>query len=224
MDPVSALLAFSVAAALMTLTPGLDTALVLRTATVEGPRPAMMAGLGIVGGVMAWGIMASLGLGMVLAVSELAYQGLRLAGAAYLIWLGALMLRAALRRPPAACPRDQDRSSPSPAPAPGQGQGRQSRGWLWRGLATNLLNPKVGVFYVSFLPQFIPTGVNTVAFSIGLAAIHAAMGGVWFSVLILATRPFSRLLRHPVVVRAMDGVTGSVLIAFGVRLMLEKRG
>ena len=95
MDVATALLSFSIAAALLTITPGLDTALVLRTAAVEGPRRAMLAGAGVVTGVLAWGLIAALGLGAVLAVSELAYRCLQLAGAAYLIWLGIGMLRGA---------------------------------------------------------------------------------------------------------------------------------
>lgn len=212
MDPVSAIVAFSVAAALLTVTPGLDTALVLRTATVEGARQAMAAGAGVVAGVLAWALLASLGLGAVLAVSEIGYRVLQYAGAAYLFWLGSRMLLAALRPGPA--------MPDGPAMAAPRGP---AGGWFWRGLMTNLLNPKVGVFYVSFLPQFIPAGVSVVAFSVGLAAIHAAMGVLWFAAIVAATRPFSRLLRRPAFTRTVDGLTGSVLIAFGIRLALERR-
>jgi threonine/homoserine/homoserine lactone efflux protein len=211
MDPLSAIMAFSVAAALMTITPGLDTALVLRTATVEGPRPAMAAGAGVVSGVLAWGLLTSLGLGVMLAMSEIGFRILQYAGAAYLIWLGTRMILSAFKG------RDADQGF---APDP---QARSASGWFWRGLMTNLLNPKVGVFYVSFLPQFIPADVPVVAFSVALAAIHAAMGLVWFGAITMATRPFSRLLRRASVTRSIDGLTGTVLIAFGARLLLERR-
>ncbi len=211
MDVTSAILAFSLAAALLTITPGLDTALVLRTAAVEGPRQAMLAGCGIVAGVLAWGLAAAVGLGALLAVSETAYAALRLAGAAYLVWLGIGMIRSALR------PRA------TPAEAPAAKTAGAGRAWFWRGLATNLLNPKVGVFYVSFLPQFIPAGAPVVAMSVGLAAIHAAMGVAWFAALILATRPLSGLLKRPPVTRGLEGVTGTVLVAFGLKLALERR-
>ncbi len=215
MDPLSAVLAFSVAAALLTLTPGLDTALVLRTAAVEGPRRAMLAGAGVSTGVLAWGLMAALGLGAVLAVSETAYTLLRIAGALYLLWLGFGMLRAAL---------SAERAQQVAAAANAKGKGTISgRGWFWRGLLTNLLNPKVGVFYISFLPQFTAEGVPVVAFSVGLAAIHAAMGTAWFALLTLATRPVAGLLRRPAVTRTLDGLTGAVLIGFGLRLALERR-
>ncbi|NBN78769.1 LysE family transporter [Microvirga tunisiensis] len=221
MDIASALLGFSIAAALLTMTPGLDTALVLRTATVEGARPALMAGLGIVAGCLAWGLAAALGLGAVLAVSQTAFQVLQICGALYLIWLGIGMIRAALRRP--------GQTGPAGADADGtMGAGAANRAtaplrWFWRGLVTNLLNPKVGVFYVSFLPQFLPQGVDVAAFSTLLAAMHAGMGLVWFALLIAATRPLARLLARPAVTRSLDGLTGAVLVAFGVRLLAGAR-
>ncbi|WP_420132729.1 LysE family translocator [Rhodopseudomonas sp.] len=215
MDPISAVAAFTAAAALLTLTPGLDTALVLRTATVEGARSAMAAGAGVSAGVLAWGLLVSLGLGALLALSEIGYRVLQIAGAAYLIWLGGQMIHAALRRHPAA-PLTAE-------PAGGEGPHASPAGWFWRGMVTNLLNPKVGVFYVSFLPQFIPTDVPVVAFSVGLAAIHATMGLLWFAALTAATRPLARLLRRPGFTRSIDGLTGAVLIGFGLRLALERR-
>jgi RhtB (resistance to homoserine/threonine) family protein len=208
MDVTSALIAYSIAAALLTVTPGLDTALVMRTAAIEGPRRAMEAGLGIVTGCLVWGLAAAVGLGALLAVSETAYTILKIAGAAYLLWLGAGMIRSALRRrvAPAGVAADPARDR-----------------WFWRGLLTNLLNPKVGVFYVSFLPQFIPAGANTIAFSMLLAAIHAAMGAAWFALIVLATRAMAKVLNRPAVKRTLDGVTGLVMIGFGVRLLLERR-
>ena len=220
MDPFSAILTFSIAAGLLTLTPGLDTALVLRTATVEGGRQAMAAGAGVVSGVLAWGLVASLGLGVVLAASELGYRILQYVGAAYLFWLGTQMIRSALKKQPIEDQTGEDQTGDLQAPAAAQGH---QASWFWRGLMTNLLNPKVGVFYVSFLPQFIPAGVPTVAFSVGLAGIHAVMGLAWFAAITLATRPISRMLRRPAFTRAVDGITGTVLIAFGLRLALERR-
>jgi len=208
MDITTALLGFSLAAALLTVTPGLDTALVLRTAAVEGPRRAMLAGTGVVTGVLAWGLIAALGLGAVLAVSDLAYRLLQLAGAAYLIWLGLGMLRAAARPQAPGLPQVAAPAAPN---------------WFLRGVMTNLLNPKVGVFYLSFLPQFLPAGVPVVPFSVLLAGIHAAMGLVFFAAITAATIPFQRALGGPRLPRILDGVTGSVLIAFALRLVLERR-
>lgn len=218
MNTSSALIGFTIAAALLTITPGLDTALVLRTASVEGGRQAMSAGTGVVTGVLAWGVLVALGLGTLLAISETAYFVLRICGALYLLWLGLQMIRSALR-------------SNLVQAAPGAGAlhaaERMVRSasfrWFARGVMTNLLNPKVGVFYVSFLPQFIPHGANVLTFSILLASIHAVMGLIWFGTLTLATSSLSRALRRPRVVRILDGLTGLVLIGFGLRLLLDRR-
>ena len=147
----TALLAFAGAAGLLTIVPGLDTLLVLRTATVEGPRRAMFAGLGVCTGCLAWGILVSAGLGAVFAVSNLAYQIVRIAGAIYLFYLG---LRLLFQREK---PVLLDSTG-------GEASSRGSLRWFIRGLLTNLLNPKVGVFYVTFLPQFIPSHVNVIGF------------------------------------------------------------
>lgn len=218
MDIPTALLSFALAAGLMTLTPGIDTALVLRTAAVENARNALLAAAGIVTGVLAWGLLAALGLGAVLAVSEIAYRILQAAGAAYLFWLGARMLYAAMHR------TRVDRASSPVTDNCSATRSNAAARWFVRGLTTNLLNPKVGVFYVSFLPQFMPPNVNVVAFSALLAGIHAALSLAWLIVLTLATRPFARALARPATTRALDAITGTVLIGFGLRLALSPPG
>ena len=94
--------------------------------------------------------------------------------------------------------------------------------WLKRGLLTNLLNPKVGVFYVSFLPQFIPAGVQVWSFSILLASIHATEGLLWFLLLTNATELLSGWLRQRSVAMALDTAMGAVFIAFGLKLAFER--
>jgi threonine/homoserine/homoserine lactone efflux protein len=96
------------------------------------------------------------------------------------------------------------------------------RRWFVRGLLTNLLNPKVGVFYVTFLPLFIQAGVNVVGFSMLLAGIHVIEGIVWFAVLIAAVRPLSLWLRNARVAKTFDRITGAVFVGFGVRLLFDK--
>jgi len=201
-----ALLAFTITAGLLTVTPGLDTALVLRTAALEGGRRALLAGLGICLGCLVWGLAASVGLGGLLTVSRWGYDALRLAGAAYLIYLGVRLL---LRPAP-----DLEMATAPGAPA--------TRSWFVRGLLTNLLNPKVGVFYVTFLPQFIPAGVSVTGFSVLLAGIHAVEGLCWFSVIVLATRPLTRWLQRPRVAKGLDRATGLVFVGFGVGLLLDR--
>ncbi len=237
MTPTAALLAFCVAAGILTLTPGLDTALVLRTSAVEGGRRALLAGLGICAGCLAWGVVVALGLGSLLAASQMAYDILRICGAVYLFYLGARLLWRTLRRTPPGMQADAAAQpmpgEPGRAGGPGAHYARPpetpagvsgtAAQWFWRGCLTNVLNPKVGVFYVTFLPQFIPAGVSVLGFSLLLAGLHALMGVLWFAVLVAATRPLARWLQRPAVTRGLDGLTGTVFLAFGLKLAMERR-
>jgi threonine/homoserine/homoserine lactone efflux protein len=91
------------------------------------------------------------------------------------------------------------------------------------GLLTNLLNPKVGVFYVTFLPQFVPPGVPAAPYMLLLGAIHGLLGLLWFGCLIAATRPLAKFMRRPAVVSTCDRLTGSMFVTFGVGLALQSR-
>ncbi len=121
------LLAFTLAATVLTITPGLDTALILRTSAVEGRAQGLRAALGINAGCFIWGAAVAFGLGALIAVSELAYDILKYCGAAYLAWLGLNML---LRPRQSLAPAEQD--------------ARPTRNWFLRGMLGNLLNPKIG--------------------------------------------------------------------------------
>ena len=206
---IASLAAFAVAAFLLTITPGLDTTLTLRTAASEGPRAALAAVFGIALGCVVWASLVALGLGALLAASAMAYTVLKWIGAAYLVWLGLQMLLK---------PRSRFEIG-----APGETARRRGvAGWFAKGFLTNILNPKVGVFYVSFLPQFIPAGVPVAPMVVGLGVLHAAIGTAWLSLLVLATRPITRLLRRPAVLKTLDRVTGVVFVGFGLRLALER--
>jgi threonine/homoserine/homoserine lactone efflux protein len=211
-----ALLAFTIAAGFLTITPGLDTALILRTAAVEGPQRAMVAGFGVCCGCLLWGLAASVGLGALLAASQLAYSVLRIVGACYLVVLGLKLL---LRKGRSGA----EMGDAVPSVECGVPVNVSPSWWFVRGLLTNLLNPKVGLFYVTFLPQFIPAGVSITPFSVLLASIHAAEGILWFSILTLATRPLARWLKRPRVVLALDQATGAVLVGFGLGLVFDRR-
>jgi threonine/homoserine/homoserine lactone efflux protein len=199
---IASLIAFLIAAGLLTITPGLDTALVLRTAAAGGARPAAFAALGIVLGCLCWTVLVALGLGALLAVSQIGYTALKLVGAAYLIWIGWHMLRHPRRSFVA-------------------GETAVGKNAFVRGALSNLLNPKIGVFYVSFLPQFVPAGVAPAPFMLLLGAIHGLMGLAWFAVLIAATRPIAQALRRERVLVALDRVTGGLFTAFGLGLAWE---
>jgi threonine/homoserine/homoserine lactone efflux protein len=203
---LTSLVAYVAAASLLTITPGLDTALVLRTAAAGTPRRAALAGFGIAAGCFVWAAVVALGLGALLIASQLAYTVLRWIGAAYLLWVGYKMLRH---------PRRVFLTA-------GQSGGPQGAAFV-TGALTNLLNPKVGVFYVSFLPQFVPPDVSVGPYILLLGAIHALLGLIWFACLITATRPISTFLQRPAVVQACDRLTGSVFVAFGLGLALESR-
>lgn len=206
MDISTAITSFALVVALLTLTPGLDTALILRTSLVSGKRPAWGVVTGIQVGTLAWGVLAAVGLSSLLAASQLAYEILRWAGVAYLVWMGARMVW-------------QSRAPLEPVPAEAQ-----AGGFLLgfrRGLTTNLLNPKVGAFYVAMLPQFIPDGAPHAAMGLLLAGVHVAEGLLWSLVLIAFATFVGGALRTPRVRRALDRVTGVVIIAFGVRLATQ---
>lgn len=209
MTVLPSLLAFGLAATLLTITPGLETAMVLRSAVAGGPRQAISTAIGIGLGCLAWGAAVALGLGIVLTASTLAYTILKFAGAAYLLWLGMNLLFR---------PRSGMAGETASLVAPLSRSGAMRRGFL-----TNLLNPKIGVFYVIFLPQFVPVGANVALFSFALACIHVTLGTAWFAILIASTAPLHRQLRRPTVVRMLDRMTGGVFIGFGVKLAISSR-
>ncbi|KML71582.1 LysE family translocator [Pectobacterium peruviense] len=207
MTLTESLIAFTFAAMLLTLTPGLDTALILRTATVEGSKKAFHAAFGINVGCLIWGAMVAFGLGTLIAASELAYNILKWCGAAYLCWLGLQMILK---------PRTELVMTASQTTS-------KHQNWFLRGMLGNVLNPKVGVFYVSFLPQFIPAGHSVVLWTYLLVLIHVFIGTLWSTTLIAATCPLARFLRRGSVVKWMDRTTGVVFLAFAARLAFSRR-
>lgn len=200
---------FVLVVGLVTIAPGVDSALVLRTAALGRRRRAWGVVLGIQTGTLLWGTLTSLGLTALLTASRLAYDTLRWAGAAYLLWLGARMLHATLRRT-----ADHTDDTQGQAPAPDNLAG----GWR-QGVLTNLLNPKVGVFYVAVLPQFIPPGAPHLATGILLACVHVVLGTAWSAALIAFAHALRGWFARPAARRILDRVTGTVLIAFGLRLV-----
>lgn len=205
------LLAFVAVAAIGVMTPGLDTMLVLRHSLLHGRRAGFAAALGITLGCVVWGTASVAGLTALLTASQLAYQAVRLLGAAYLLWLGGSALWKSL-------PRNRKVSSdPIPALPAGPSQA------LRNGMVTNLLNPKVGVFYISLLPQFLPAGPGALSWGAVLVLVHISLGLVWSAGLTwLASRARSLFQRERV--RAwMDRVTATVLAGLGLKLAFEGR-
>jgi threonine/homoserine/homoserine lactone efflux protein len=199
---LASVLAFAAFAALITIIPGLDTMLVVRAAALGGWRSGLAAGLGIGTGVLCWATASGLGITALLTASRVGYDVLRWLGAGYLCYLG---VRALLRKP-------VELAAVSFAP---------SRGAFRTGLATNLLNPKIGVFYLSVLPQFIPHGVHPLLASVLLGLLHDVEGMIWFALLVLVVGRAAALLARPTVRRRLDQIAGLVFIGFGVRLAIE---
>jgi threonine/homoserine/homoserine lactone efflux protein len=214
MSLLDAVLSFAVVAGLMTLVPGLDTALVLRAAITRDRWHGFAAALGINTGALVWGAAAVVGISALLTASSTAYTLLRIVGAGYMVFLGGKMLWAAFRR---------DWSDPGGA-VPDDSTARTTpwRFW-WQGVLTNLLNPKIGAFYLAVLPQFIPHDTPHLLAGLLLALVHDIEGLIWFSCLILAVQSAHRWLAQQRVRRATDGVTGTVLVGFGLELGLSTR-
>jgi threonine/homoserine/homoserine lactone efflux protein len=196
-------------AALLTITPGADMAMVSRSVLIGGRREAFATTLGILAGCLVWAIVSAAGVAAVLAASKTAYDALRLAGAAYLVWLGVQSLLSARR----GNYRDV-----------GEERARAGRSSAFRqGLLTNLFNPKIAIFYSTFLPQFIGPGDPALLLSILLAGVHIGFGLVWLTGYAWLLDRAVTAFKSSRVRRALDALTGAVLVALGLRLAAEQR-
>jgi threonine/homoserine/homoserine lactone efflux protein len=196
-------------AALLTITPGADMAMVSRSVLIGGRREAFATTLGILAGCLVWAIVSAAGVAAVLAASKTAYDALRLAGAAYLVWLGVQSLLSARRG---------DYSDV------GEERARAGRSSAFRqGLLTNLFNPKIAIFYSTFLPQFIGPGDPALLLSILLAGVHIGFGLVWLTGYAWLLDRAVTAFKSSRVRRALDALTGAVLVALGLRLAAEQR-
>lgn len=213
MSLAEAVLSFAAVAGLLTIIPGLDTALVLHAAISRGRRHAFATALGINTGALVWGAGAAVGVSALLAASTVVYLCLRIAGAAYMIWLGSRMLWSAITHR-----AEVVDSTATAADAPTT----IWRSWR-RGVLTNLLNPKIGAFYIAVLPQFIPAHAPHLAMGLLLAAVHDIEGMAWFAALIFGAQSVRRWLVCRSARRSIDGTTGAVLVGFGVNLSLASR-
>jgi len=217
-----ALLAFSGAAFLIVLLPGPDTLVVVRSMVRVGRAGAVRTVLGVLTGLAVWVSAAALGLSALLKASHEGYLALRIAGAAYLVWIGIQSLRARALTPDPEVDPDADVAA---IPGPGTDAKPRRRGLIGSGygagLTTDLLNPKVGVFFVAFLPGFVPHGFAVGPVTLLLGAIFILETALYFAVLLVASRAVTRWMRTPRIQRRMDRTTGVILIAFGARLALE---
>lgn len=200
-----ALLPFLALSILLILIPGPDTAVVTKNALIGGHRSGVLASVGVALGLTVWTVAAALGIAALLKASAVAFLVLKIAGAIYLIWIGVQMLRA----------RDQvgviGTRSASSVKA------------LRQGLLSDLGNPKIAVFFTSFLPQFVHGGGAVFLPLLMLGGIFAVLTLAWLAAYAVIVGRASALLRRPGVRKALDRFTGVVLVAFGIRLAFEHR-
>jgi threonine/homoserine/homoserine lactone efflux protein len=209
------LLTFLGLAVVVIVTPGPDTALTIRNTIAGGRAAGLGTGLGVASGQAIWTLAAAAGVAALLVASEPAFLALKYAGAAYLVFLGLQTLAGAVR-PSAA------RHAPEPAlPAV---RARLPVRTAWRqGMVSDLANPKMAVFYTSLLPQFTPADGPAFPVLLGLGVIFSLMTFSWLALYATAVDRLSDLLGRTGVRRALDAAMGTVLVALGGRLALEKR-
>ena len=203
------LVAFAAVAGVLILTPGPDMALVTRNTVALGRRAGLETSLGVCAGVLVHGCAAALGLSAIVRSSATAFTVLKLAGAAYLIWLGAQALWRAHRG-----------TEPDFAPVPARRLGASSP--FRQGLLSNVLNPKLAVFFLTLLPQFIDPHDSAAARSLLLAGVYSGLCLVWLCTFTLAMSRIRETLRSPRVTRVVERITGVVLIAVGLRVAVER--
>jgi len=191
--------------------PGPDTALTIRNTLRGGRASGIGTALGVSTGQLIWAVATSVGLVAVLLASEPVFRAVRLAGAAYLIWLGLQSLRAAVtaRRPAPAGETVRERLS--------------SRAAFSQGIVNNLGNPKMAVFFASVLPQFTAPGKGMASALVLLGIVFSILTFVWLAAYATVLSTVGRLLRASWLHRAVDAVSGTVLIGLGVKVAADAR-
>jgi threonine/homoserine/homoserine lactone efflux protein len=201
--------AFLPIAALMTVTPGPGTAMIVRSALRGGMRTALATIAGNSAGVLAWAVLSALGISALVAASELAFAALKVTGAAVLIYLGARSLLA--RR----------RGEPEPAQATMRPPSRHTA--FRDGLATSLANPKLAVFFVALFPQFVADGAPVLPPALAMAGLIVLLDLAWYSTLAALVDRSRRAFVESELMRRLERLMGAVLIGLGVRVALEHR-
>jgi threonine/homoserine/homoserine lactone efflux protein len=206
--PLDVLLPFLVGSVLVTVIPGADMALVTRQVLVGGPALAQRTIFGNLAGLLVHGVALAAGLSALIVASATAYTAVKLAGAAYLVYLGVQALLAS-RRPP--------------APEPSAGMAATPRHAFLAGLISTVLNPKPALFFLSFVPQFVDRDGPVLAQTLTLCAIHVLVGLIWLSAYARLVHRAHGLLSTPRVKAWLERTTGALLIALGLRVTVERR-
>jgi threonine/homoserine/homoserine lactone efflux protein len=209
------LLAFVSLAVVVIVTPGPDTALTIRNTMAGGRAAGLGTALGVCSGQAVWTVAAAAGVAALLVASEPAFLALKYAGAAYLVFLGLQTLLGALR--------PGLRHDPAELPTPRERSRLRPRAALRQGLISDLANPKMAVFYTSLLPQFTPADGPAFPVLLGFGLLFIAMTFSWLALYATAVDRLSAFLARTGVRRAIDAAMGTVLVALGGRLALERR-
>jgi len=212
---LATLASFTLCAALLTITPGADTLLVLTQGTRSGSRAALACALGVNTGLICWATLTVAGLTALLATVPWAYRTIQVGGAAYLVCLGVAGLIHRRRACTTAAPTaDVSATAAVAIPAPTPADATPSHAFR-RGLVTNLLNPKVGIFYVSLLPQFAPPTQRGPVLLLTLAAIHLALSVAWLTAIGSASARAARSL-SPHATRRLERLGALSLVGAGI--------
>jgi threonine/homoserine/homoserine lactone efflux protein len=201
---------FVAVATVIVIVPGADMALVARNTLIGGRSAGLRTATGTLLGLGVHAGAALIGLSVVIAASATAFNAVRLVGAAYLVWLGLQTLWRARNRPPGVIP-DEPVTKSSPRHAP-----------LVQGILTNVLNPKLSVFFLSFLPQFVDGSRPATPQILVLTGTFIAMGAIWLGTYVVAVDQLSGVLTRPVVKRWLDRVIGITLVGLGIRLAVAR--
>ena len=198
---MSLILAGVLALTILALTPGPDMAVATKVTLAQGARAGVIASLGICTGVLAWGAVTVAGLSALIHAWETGFTIVRWLGAGYLVWLGISALR-------------------TPAHSATAQSGEVGRSAYKAGLISNLLNPKIAIFYSSLLPQFVPAGYSPALVMSGLILAHWVVSLLWLIIYVNGIGKIAEWMNRPRIARTINAVTGGILIGFGVRVAL----
>lgn len=206
-DLMVELVSFVVAAVLLVLLPGPDSLVVIRGLSAGGRAGGIRTSAGVVCGLLGWIVAAVLGLSALLQASEVGFEVLKVVGGLYLMWMGVQSLRTMRRAA-------TDLESPPTSAS------RWSSGFV-AGFLTDLLNPKIGILFVTLLPGFVPAGWSVAVTTFGLGLVYLLLTVLYFAALVLAAGRISTWMATPRIRRRIDGVAGLALVGFGLRLATE---
>jgi threonine/homoserine/homoserine lactone efflux protein len=193
--------AFALLSLIITVTPGPDSLLVLRSSLRAGRRAGIRVAAGATSGSLFWGLCSAAGLTAIMAASAQAFRAVQLAGAAYLVFQGIRGWRAA--RSPAGGHERPDRG-----PDPG----------FRTGLLSNVLNPKVGLFFLTIMPQLVPHHAHIAGYALAFAVTDALIAGSWLTTVAWISDRARALLRRPRIRSILDRAAGATFLALGVKV------